>query len=920
MKTTNRIIALPAVLALLLCFLPTTIVMPASALSIPSDSQVSVATWNDFREALMSPDVTDVYVAEGVTIQHTFDADREIESDVRVDVVGTKRLKIDGSVEFTGSINDTGLICIWESSCSLTVCGSGSLVYRLRHGVDGDVIHIEEGNLFYLSGGTLTIQDNVQISLHFGWVDANHVFEQAPIGGVRGKVNIEGGIISGHTILSQGIDWTVSGGFFDCAAQYDYDMAISSGSMNISGGSFEGGIYYSGNSVILREGAKWISADGNCYDTVQSRQAGLAWKCGFAIQEPTVSDGMVTKDLGTIAAGMHYPIRFSANSMGYSRPSWNLSTESHLYVYDGNRQLVEHLVAAGSTPVDYNLNSLAAGDYSLVETVMMKKGDKEVTSTSHTFTVTVTDSIQRLTRAEVYEIQRPAPGQHPDFTCDLDNPPHCTTPVIRWYALDAHGTKGAAMTANDTFKENTVYRVEILLNTIGDRVFDFYDDEAYVWFNREDGHFYYPEQNDFTSVILYADYDTANCITDINIIDVQYPIPGETPDTDFLTVDPVGASKSGTQIEWYYETNPGTSAAGFARLDGTFRADRRHQAYVPVETKDGYWFATDNQGDLAVNVTFDGEPMDFAYATDPYTDDGAVSAIEVAHTFERAQEVDGVFIDGMWLTDGQYLDSANWGIKTEETVDKEAGYAYYNDGVLTLHNFSWYTRGDYNAIDSYNPLIIKAEGESRLTSFSNGIVANDTLTLEGDGSLRLYSSGEGLFAIGDMTVESGEWYVIDDKYDGMWLYSSLTVNGGTLDVYGPQCGINGDDFPPVTVNGGTLIARAAVDYAIGWCDTEIADGAKVTVGTYDSDTLAPWDGVTDFAEYAYVEIAFEGDALLGDLNFDGVVNMMDALLLYGGTGGARNLTPEQAAVADVSGDGTVNMMDALLLYKVASGA
>ncbi|MBQ3069323.1 MAG: dockerin type I repeat-containing protein, partial [Clostridia bacterium] len=62
------------------------------------------------------------------------------------------------------------------------------------------------------------------------------------------------------------------------------------------------------------------------------------------------------------------------------------------------------------------------------------------------------------------------------------------------------------------------------------------------------------------------------------------------------------------------------------------------------------------------------------------------------------------------------------------------------------------------------------------------------------------------------------------------------------------------------------------------------------------------------------------EALLGDLNFDGTVNMMDALLLYGGMGGARTLTTEQKAVSDMNSDGAVNMMDALLLYKQASGA
>jgi len=527
-----------------------------------------------------------------------------------------------------------------------------------------------------------------------------------------------------------------------------------------------------------------------------------------------------------------------------------------------------------------------------------------------------------LTRIELYDIALPAPGQHPDFIADKDNPPYSSY-EIRWTPM-IDGEFGEPMTANDTFKADMPYLLEVILTADDGFEFDYYTDGngSYADINRQEASIYYPEAGNRSKIIAYKYYHTSRCISNIELRDVQYPIPGKTPDTNVVT----GSSRTrtvpyanGSDIDWYYETNPGTSAAGFAHLDGTFKSDRRHQAYVTLETESDYWFATDREGKAVVEVTFDGKPMAFAYATD--TDSGyGCNEIEAACTFERAQEVDGVFVDGMWLQDGLYLDNDHWGVQTEDTVDKSNGYAYYNDGVLTLHNFDWETDGDYNAIDSYRPLTIRAEGESYLPTGANGIVAADTLVLAGDGILHLYTDGEGVFAMDDVTVESGTWTVEDIGYDGLWLYSSLTVNGGTLDVYGPQCGINGDDFPPVTVNGGTLIARAAVDCAIGWCDTEIADGAKVTVGTYDSDTLAPWDGVTDFAEYAYVEIAFEGDVLLGDLNFDGTVNMMDALLLYGGTGGARNLTAEQAAVADVSGDGTVNMMDALLLYKVASGA
>ncbi len=59
--------------------------------------------------------------------------------------------------------------------------------------------------------------------------------------------------------------------------------------------------------------------------------------------------------------------------------------------------------------------------------------------------------------------------------------------------------------------------------------------------------------------------------------------------------------------------------------------------------------------------------------------------------------------------------------------------------------------------------------------------------------------------------------------------------------------------------------------------------------------------------------------LLGDMNADGQLNMFDAILLFGGANGARELTAEQKALADYNCDGVINMMDPLLLFRKVSG-
>lgn len=59
--------------------------------------------------------------------------------------------------------------------------------------------------------------------------------------------------------------------------------------------------------------------------------------------------------------------------------------------------------------------------------------------------------------------------------------------------------------------------------------------------------------------------------------------------------------------------------------------------------------------------------------------------------------------------------------------------------------------------------------------------------------------------------------------------------------------------------------------------------------------------------------------LLGDVNSDGKVNIIDARWLLQVSSGNRTLTPEQKAVADVNGDGKINIIDARWLLQVSSG-
>ncbi len=523
---------------------------------------------------------------------------------------------------------------------------------------------------------------------------------------------------------------------------------------------------------------------------------------------------------------------------------------------------------------------------------------------------------------EIGGLMRPAPGQTPDFKVDISSS-YTQFGGVTWYELDENGYRIRSLAYDECFKKNTVYRAEIRILPSAGRSINL--DSRGAVLNGEFAQYYYLSGE---AVVVYAEYDTSYCITEMDILDVQYPIGGKTPDTNVVirgVKSDVDTYANGSQIDWYYETNPGTAAAGFSRLDGKFKSDRRHQAYVTLRTVGDYWFATDNEGNLVVDVCIDGVPVDFSYVTDTYLDDGAVNKLETARTYDLAKNQNGVFVGGLLLTDGLYLESNRRGVQTEDTVDKENGYAYYENGVLTLHDFVWNTRSDYDAIASFQPLTVYIEGENELITNSTGINISKALTLTGDKDaiFELTSEQYGIFVDDTLTVNGGNWYITNTTYDGIWLYSDFTMTDGLLYVYGGSSGIWGDDWPSLNVSGGVLQAESPNGDAIAWCDSNIADGAVVEVATSVGGTYKTWDGVTDFDAYAGVRIQFHEEnpeILKGDVNFDGQVTAFDALMILQEANGKGTLTGDALVAADVNGDGPVTAFDALGALQLANSA
>ena len=66
-------------------------------------------------------------------------------------------------------------------------------------------------------------------------------------------------------------------------------------------------------------------------------------------------------------------------------------------------------------------------------------------------------------------------------------------------------------------------------------------------------------------------------------------------------------------------------------------------------------------------------------------------------------------------------------------------------------------------------------------------------------------------------------------------------------------------------------------------------------------------------------IPFQASAeMTGDVNNDGVIDIMDSILVQKYTSDEAELTPEQLEAADVNGDGSVDVLDAMDIQKYAS--
>ena len=147
-----------------------------------------------------------------------------------------------------------------------------------------------------------------------------------------------------------------------------------------------------------------------------------------------------------------------------------------------------------------------------------------------------------------------------------------------------------------------------------------------------------------------------------------------------------------------------------------------------------------------------------------------------------------ISIDGRDINDGDYLSNDG---KITKTAPK-GGYAYYENGVLTLNNFKWIVdESPFNTDDSLLTLyrdikmVLKGENELSYDNLYSGdyksVIGNpgdiSELTVEGDGSLTVKNGHYG-FNVGNVIFNGGSIYIL--SLDDSIITDSLVINGGNF--------------------------------------------------------------------------------------------------------------------------------------------
>ncbi len=304
--------------------------------------------------------------------------------------------------------------------------------------------------------------------------------------------------------------------------------------------------------------------------------------------------------------------------------------------------------------------------------------------------------------------------------------------------------------------------------------------------------------------------DTTTTITEVRAT-VSTPVVGYTISKLNDTYTPTEGVEI-TKMNW-------TDINGSIYPSGTvFQAGVTYYCDIEFTVKDGYTFPNSYKnltGYINSNV---GEVStvyytDHAYVVVPFT-----------------PIADGeIFVGGIGMNDGDYL---HVGAEATSKNKLSDSYAYYNDGVLTLHNYTYTGPGHVmpGVYSYYSAAIvgealteIVVEGQCSITSNGDACYDNCIWFMQGNqGAPRTIRGTEDSYlelSSRYMTIDLADVLIIKDanlhvKGDGYGIdaYHGVTTQYSTIKVTTQYAAIAARG--PITVNGGTLSAASAKSVGI----------------------------------------------------------------------------------------------------------
>lgn len=210
--------------------------------------------------------------------------------------------------------------------------------------------------------------------------------------------------------------------------------------------------------------------------------------------------------------------------------------------------------------------------------------------------------------------------------------------------------------------------------------------------------------------------------------------------------------------------------------------------------------------------------------------------VEIYVVFEKPPAA-YIYVGGVKLDSGKYLKSGANATTSTKPSDK---YAYYKDGVLTLHNYEYTGKNGYFTDDDECMLIytegaltVVLEGTNKLDCNGNegvyGIRAEDSsLTIKGSGTLNIKSyyaclsvshnltvtnANLTLESIYSIAIEAGNIVTVTDatvtglsSRDGVWASDGVEIKDSTVNITAGSSGIS--SYGAVTVDNSQLTVKS----------------------------------------------------------------------------------------------------------------